>query len=507
MGGILLEYMTYCLNPDCPVHRRQNQPRSKYCITCGSKLLLKDLYRAIEPLGKGGFGRTFKAVNHGKFNEPCLIKQLSLPRKLYQKSGDLSRYIQLFEQEARRLYELRHPQIPELISYFQEGGHLYLVQEFIDGKDLKDELESKEDFNEEQIRGFLLDLLPVLDFIHKQNIIHRDIKPENIIRRKNDGKLILIDFGVSKQILDPSLTQTGTKLGTPGYAPLEQRHGKACPASDLYSLGITCIRLLTGVQPYVDSYGHIHDDLYDPLEGRWLWREALPSRKKVSRELGQILDKLIEEYVKNRYKSASEPLKDLTKQSQVLKFPVPPVPPNLISFPKLAQVPRKVAIISVALESEKGIDYASLERLLADKNWKKADEETGSKMLQVMERTKRGYLTEEDIRDFPDRDLRTIDRLWMTYSHQRFGFSIQKYLWLKCGGKPDIYDANAWQRFGDRVGWRINREWIYYSDLIFASAAPPGHLPGGVVFGWEGEILCGVLGLGGLWFLLSRKDL
>lgn len=498
--------MTYCLNLDCQKDKRQNPPGTKYCLNCGSKLLLKDLYAATEPLRDGGFGRTFKAINHGKFEEMCVIKQLSPPQEFQRKPGHFKKYVRLFEQEARRLYELKHSQIPQLISYFEEDGRLYLVQEFIDGYNLKDELEKHGSYSETKIRELLLDLLPLLKFVHDRNVIHRDIKPENVIRRDRDRKLVLIDFGVSKQVVAESPSKTGTKLGTPGYAALEQRHGKAVPASDLYSLGVTCIRLLTSVMPYLDIYGDIHDDLYDPLEGRWLWREALPKGIKISQDLSQVLDKLIQEYVKDRYKSAVEVL-------QALKPPVAIVSPqnklqpgNAVNRSKQSDVVTETPLISVKLESEKGIDYSLLEKLLAEKNWRAADEETSVKMLEVMQQKSRGYLSEEDIRKFPAVDLQTIDQLWVRYSHRRFGFSVQKGLWVKLGGKPGVYDATIWEKFGDRVGWRIDNEWVYYSELNFTSKAMPGHLPGGTVFGWEGGVLCGVLGLGGLWFLLSRRD-
>jgi len=499
--------MSYCLNLDCPKDKRQNPPGTKYCLNCGSKLLLKDLYSATEPLRDGGFGRTFRAVNHGKFEELCVIKQLSPPQEFQRKPGHFKKYVRLFEQEARRLYELKHSQIPQLISYFEEDGRLYLVQEFIDGNNLKDELDKYGAYSEIKTRELLLDLLPLLNFVHERNVIHRDIKPENVIRRNRDRRLVLIDFGVSKQVVTAAPVQAGTKLGTPGYAALEQRHGKAVPASDLYSLGVTCIRLLTAVMPYLDIYGDIHDELYDPLEGRWLWREALPKGTKISQDLGQILDKLIQEYVKDRYKSALEVL-------EVLKPTSVSVIPSILNSQQVSVVSASIPtqpvtetpLFSVNLESEKGINYALLEQLLAAQNWRGADEETSVKMLEVMDQTSKGYLSEEDIRKFPVKDLQTIDQLWVHHSHRRFGFSVQKGLWLKSGGKPGVYDADVWEKFGDRVGWRVNDQWVYCSEVNFTSKALPGHLPGGTVFGWEGGVLCGVLGLGGIWFLMSRRD-
>ena len=188
--------MSHCLNPDCS--KPLNPDDAKFCLACGTKLLLKDRYRALKPLGRGGYSRTFEAVDQHRLNHPCVIKLFLLPPEQDQKATEL------FNQEAVRLYELgKHDQIPELYAHFEQDSRLYLVQEFIDGQTLLDELEDRGEagsspYQGEQIRGILADLLSVLQFIHDKGVIHRDIKPANIMRRHSDGKLILIDFGVAK---------------------------------------------------------------------------------------------------------------------------------------------------------------------------------------------------------------------------------------------------------------------------------------------------------------------
>ena len=125
--------------------------------------------------------------------------------------------------------------------------------------------------NERQIRDVLADVLPVLRFIHKHQVIHRDITPTNILRRKADDRLVLIDFGVAKQVNEDASDHGGTRIGTEGYSPIEQfRGGKAYPSSDLYSLGATCLHLMTETRP---------DNLYDPLNGRWIWRDYLQQHR------------------------------------------------------------------------------------------------------------------------------------------------------------------------------------------------------------------------------------
>ncbi|MFE1747961.1 protein kinase [Coleofasciculus sp. H7-2] len=293
--------MSYCLNPACP--NPQNPSDTKFCLTCGTKLLLKDRYRAIKPIGQGGFGRTFLAVDEDKPSKPrCVIKQF-YPQA--QGTSTVKKAVELFNQEAMRLDELgKHPQIPELLAYFTQDDRQYLVQEFIDGQNLAQELAQVGAFSESQICQLLNDLLSVLQFVHSQQVIHRDIKPENIIRRSRDRKLVLVDFGASKVATANALNQTGTSIGSPEYVAPEQARGRASFASDIYSLGVTCIHLLTQRSPF---------DLYDINEDAWIWRQYLTS--KVSDSLGKILDKMLQTAPSRRYQSAEEVLKDLNPPS------------------------------------------------------------------------------------------------------------------------------------------------------------------------------------------------
>jgi serine/threonine protein kinase len=304
--------MLYCSNPNCS--NSFNPDRNKFCIQCGQTLtpLFRNRFRVIRLLGEGGFGKTYEARDTDRMDEPCVIKQF-FPQ--VQGTAALEKATELFKQEAKRLYDLgEHPQIPHLIAYFEQDKRLYLVQEFIEGQNLLEELQQQGTFSEAKIKQLLTDLLPVLQFIHERGVIHRDIKPENIMRRQHDGKLLLIDFGVSKQAKGTIIGQVGTTIGTPGYAPLEQMRGQVFPASDLYSLGVTCIRLLTNSLPKEDGY----EQLYDAFKGHWIWKEYLPQAISISSNLGQVLDKLTQNYVKERYQSANEVLTDLIKDSDYI---------------------------------------------------------------------------------------------------------------------------------------------------------------------------------------------
>ena len=292
-----------CLNPGC--HNPSVPEHTQFCPNCNVAIVtLKDRYRPIKSLGSGGFGKTYLAQDIDKLNTQCVIKQFApqiTGTNAFQKAKEL------FLQEAQQLQKLgEHSQIPTLLAYFEQDNRLYLVQQFIDGANLLQELKNQGIFSELKIRALLQDLLTTLEVVHEYGVIHRDIKPENIMRRRSDGKLILIDFGASKQL--QGTVTTGTLIGTFGYAPLEQmRDGKVYPASDLYSLGATCFHLLTGVHP---------GELYQEYGYEWVktWRVHL--QKPVNRDLDTVLDKLLQKYYQDRYQSAEDVLKDL-KTSQL----------------------------------------------------------------------------------------------------------------------------------------------------------------------------------------------
>ncbi|GAB1542597.1 hypothetical protein NUACC21_52710 [Scytonema sp. NUACC21] len=306
--------MTYCLDPSC--EKPLNPDGAEFCQNCGTRLiaLLRNRYRIIQPLGGGGFGRTFLAEDEDKLKEHCVVKQLA-PQ--VQGTKALQKATELFQEEARRLQQLgEHPQIPTLYAYFRHENYLYLVQQFIEGHTLRQELNQHGIFREEKIWELLYELLQVLKFVHDHQVIHRDIKPENIIRRLNKrGRedLVLIDFGVAKQFTENSLEKTGTTIGSYGYAPMEQmKHGNAYPASDLFSLGVTCFHLLTGIHP---------SQLYVEHGYGWVarWQEYL--KFSISVQLKKVIDKLLRKDIARRYQSADEVLQDVHQKSKLPSTP------------------------------------------------------------------------------------------------------------------------------------------------------------------------------------------
>ena len=295
--------MSYCLNPSCP--KPVNHPKAKKCRACGSKLLLRDRYHLVKGLGKGGFGATFLAADLSLPGKPlCVIKQL---RPSTDNPNFLSMARELFEREAKTLGKVgNHPQIPRLLDYFEDRQQFYLVQEFVKGNTLQQEVKKHGVFDESKARQVLTEVLIILRDIHAQKVIHRDIKPANIIRREIDNKLVLIDFGVVKNQVNTIAAGNGDQtaltafaVGTPGFAPPEQLAMRPVYASDVYALGVTCMYLMSGKAPKnIES---------DPLTGEIQWFKYID----VSDDFADFLLTMLEVSVKNRYKTAEEALQAL----------------------------------------------------------------------------------------------------------------------------------------------------------------------------------------------------
>ncbi|NBD18916.1 MAG: protein kinase [Cyanobacteria bacterium] len=339
--------MSQCLNPDC-LYRIPllplKPPKEQFCERCGSKLLLRERYRAIKPLSAGGFGKTFVAIDEDKPSRSyCVIKQFFPQAQDY---FSLEKGSVLFEREAKQLDELgKHPQIPELLAYFTEGNYKYLIQEHISGIELKREQEKFGVFNETKLLQFLYEILLILKFIHARQVIHRDIKPENIIRRSRDQKLVLVDFGAVKDLKGGTIAPNCTIIGSSGYAAPEQWQGKATIASDLYSVGATCIYLLTGVQP---------SELFDHTQNQWTWQEKLGTNH-ISEGLSQILDQLLALPLSQRYRSVDEVLLDC--QTLDPTFPDPLDAARLAMVPVAAPGSEEAIVDSTADENLKPFSF------------------------------------------------------------------------------------------------------------------------------------------------------
>ncbi|MGK7939098.1 MAG: SUMF1/EgtB/PvdO family nonheme iron enzyme [Crocosphaera sp.] len=306
-----------CLKPNCS--NPENPNGTKFCVACRTPItILRNRYRPLRLLSdEGGFGRTYLAEDLDGLKAKCVIKQLC-PQK--QGTAVVGTVEDLFEDEARQLQQLgEHPQIPNLLAYFQENNYLYLVQQYIEGKTL-DKLYNR-CWSETEVKEFLNNILPIFEFIHERKVIHRDIKPSNIMQRDSDGQYILIDFGASKDFAVTVATR-GTRIGTQGYAAYEQMEsGEAFKASDLFSLGVTCFVLLTGVDPY---------KLFLDKGYQWVNQWQTHLQQPLSDQFRQVLNKLLQKDRQNRYQSATDVLSALQtiaqqKQSQDPSFSSPTI--------------------------------------------------------------------------------------------------------------------------------------------------------------------------------------
>ncbi|WP_315790448.1 protein kinase domain-containing protein [Fischerella sp. JS2] len=291
--------------------------------------LLNNRYKLLGVLGSGGFGETFLAEDtQMPSGRRCVIKQLKPVvdnPQVYQLVQDR------FQREAAILEELGDSsnQIPKLYAYFTENGQFYLVQEYIEGYTLTQIVQQQGLMSETSVKDILINILPILNYVHSKHMVHRDIKPDNILIRSFDGKPVLIDFGAVKETMGTVVTPSGNSsrsivIGTPGYMPMEQTAGRPVFASDIYSLGLTAIYLLTGKIPQQLAT--------DPATGEILWR---PYALNVSPSLAMVLDKAIQQSPRDRYLNARDMLAALQSGSTpaaptvpVFQNPVHTVPPQ-----------------------------------------------------------------------------------------------------------------------------------------------------------------------------------
>ena len=549
----------------------------------------KGRYQIIKRIGKGGFGYTFLAEDLTAVVEKryCVVKQLRMD--VYHHPKTVTGIKKAFEREARVLEDLgnKSGNIPSLYDYFsvtvtdlllhipQEFN--FLVQQYIEGEDLGEELKQQGLFSETKVLDLLKNILPVLKFIHNNNVIHRDIKPSNIIRStEEENKFYLIDFGAVKQVIkgDIDTKETSIVFGDKNYAPPEQRFSKQVNASsDLYALAATCVQLLTGELP---------DNSRD-VNKLWNWQKY----PHISEHLGKILRRMLQKDRHYRYQSATEVIEALNKIKPLNKPDESPTDTEIDPSDDTKRVikPRTREVIEPADKRSKGkkinskddtkvinpnpflnfikklgsnpssrmqstpVTFQKLDALLKAGEWLEADLETWNLMLKLTKRQQEGWLRIEDVKNFPRQKLRKMDQLWVKYSNGKFGFSVQKQIWLELGGKLDGEpDWDTYKKLGycvsiqeqicqdlggikldgepdfdsyeklsdyaklsDRVGWRQNGEWLGYDSYIFSTNAPSGHLPalwqkqlGSVgLLGWLVFCVCGLvtmaLSLGFFW--------
>jgi serine/threonine protein kinase, bacterial len=340
-------------------------------LDVGMSSRLSNRYQVLSVLGDGGFGKTFLVEDtQMPSGRKCVLKQLKL-------TNDNPQILQMvqerFQREAATLERLgeSHDQIPQLYAYFSEGDQFYLVEEWVEGETLTQKVEQQGRLSESMVRSILMNLLPAIAYIHQKQIVHRDIKPDNIILRKSDFSPVLIDFGAVKETMTTAVNAQGNSthsivVGTPGYMPSEQLAGRPVFASDLYSLGLTAVYLLTGKQPQqLDS---------DPLTGNILWQSHAPN---VSAGFAEFLNRSIHINVSQRFATVQEMLAALTSgvvsvpsQPHVPSYPQPV--PTVISAPIAAPQYHSGAQTQVVMPQGVPSQPMLVQTQSAGGDWKKA---------------------------------------------------------------------------------------------------------------------------------------
>ena len=417
--------------------------------------LNKGRYQIVKELGRGGFGINYLAQDKNS-NKLVCIKTLHLRRlkeNYRNKQGNLNSFDlyldelqEKFASEAMVLSQLEHPHIVKVYpQLFQERGLWCMVMEYIEGKNLAQYLENNGIFSEAEALNIIQQIGEALSYLHQKNYLHRDIKPQNILLRDKDKSAILIDFGLAREVdFDESmeLTVAGTRL----YAPPEQfkKRSKFTPAADIFSLSATLSVLLTVEEPPFLP-------CFDPP-------------KEINPNITQQVNDAIVRGMEWDYRQRPQSVKQWFK---------------LLGIGELL--------------SEVGIDYQKLQQLLAAGKWQEADGETEERMLELMEKKDGFNLFSEKRLNLNCKDLQTMNQLWNHYSEGKFGFSVQKDIWHKCGGKSREYNINVYEKFGDRVGWRKGGNWLNYHQLIcdrnLPLDAPDGQFPTGTLAVWL--LICG----------------
>ncbi|UKO96059.1 serine/threonine-protein kinase [Nostoc sp. UHCC 0870] len=393
-------------------------------------------YTIEHELGEGGFGITYRAKdNYGRL---VVIKTLN---DQVQRRPDFAKFQQDFINEAIKLAKCSHPHIVQIHEVINEDSLWCIVMEYIDGENLASRVENQGVLSEAEALGYIQQIGEALTVVHNNGLLHRDVKPQNIMLRSGKTEAVLIDFGIAREF-SHNLTQTHTGMLSDGFAPIEQydKRTKRGAYTDVYALAATLYSILTGEVPTIAPIRAINTSLEEPIK-------INPS---ISNRVNQAILYGMQIKPENRPQSIEEWL-------------------PLIQLPLNANTSSSHLFFLSDLSSPVAMEYHRLNRLLAARNWKEADQQTRTLILCIANRSTEGWLRDKDIDTFPYQDLHIINQLWLEYSNERFGFTVQKRIWENVNKNVD--------RFGNRVGWRENKSWIKYSNYTFNLNAPEGHLP------------------------------
>ncbi|MEZ2320245.1 MAG: GUN4 domain-containing protein [Microcoleus sp.] len=530
--------MSLCINPTCPKPDHSQNTNNRHCQSCGSDLLLQGRYRVMRLLSDdSGFGKIYTAEEQGISKILKVLKEhLNNNAKVVELFQQEAKVLAQFQ----HLGIPKVDGVDGYFQYQTRNGLILhcFVMEKIEGPNLEEWLQQQGNhpISERQAIAWLKQLAEILHLVHGKQYFHRDIKPPNIMLRPN-GQLVLIDFGTAREATYTYLAKVGvghqiTGIVSAGYTPPEQQNFQAVPQSDFFAMGRTFVHLLTGQHPlkFYDSHNdvfrwrqaaNISPSLADFIDNLMARRpgDRPPNTQVLLQRIEELAQKLAKRKTNlpvgvaagvllvlgggigfwfSKLGGSSVSPRDVSSPSPVVtsspsssprdvSSPSPVVTSSPSSSPSVvrsvAPISSPSSISTETLSPQKqpisattSVDYTQLQNLLTLERWKEADVETRNAMLKASGREEEGWLDIKSIDNFPCEDLRTIDQLWKKYSKGKFGFSVQRAIWESVVGSSqptrEIYD-----RFGDRVGWRINQIWLTYDDYNFSLNAPIGHLP------------------------------
>jgi serine/threonine protein kinase len=434
-------------------------------------------------LGMGGFGVTYRAKEKPS-GKVVAIKTLNYR---VQRKANFAELQEKFLNEAMRLAMCQHYNIVKVYpQVFQHDGLWCMVMEYVEGENLASYIKYHGVLSESKALRIIKQVGEALTVVHNQGFLHRDVKPSNIILRGDNLDAVLIDFGIAREFTTGQvLTHTNDK--TQHFAPIEQseRRAERGAYTDVYALAATLYVMLTDKLPVPSEWRKPNDPLVAPKE----YNSQISDRVNDAIIKGMALEPSLRPQSVSSWLGLLMPSKPAATDVKLISaVGVDSTRPHSVFSWLRLLIPSKPAATDVELISAVGVDYTRLRDLLAAQKWKDADEETAKVMLKGDKREiwLKVPLDKDIIENFPCPDLRTIDQLWVKYSGGRFGFSVQKRIWIKCGGQPGKYDDyEIWWKFGSKVGWGVKEDWIDYDQTQFTLNAPPGHLPRVDCWAWD----------------------
>jgi serine/threonine protein kinase len=494
--------------------------------------LFGDCYVLEQDLYGGAWSETWLASRQ---KQRYVIKTLKHTTFNHPESAEiLAQHLRYFNDEAKALANCRHDHIVQIVERLllpQENNRPCLILEYVAGQTLADWVREQRQLPILEAVKYAEQIGNALIEMHRQGYLHHDVKPKNIMIRDLSTtaarcEAVLIDFGVARQFIPDMVRSYTFTPGSPGFCAPELEMARLewhkqtllnpnqpfrlnieqSEKLDVYSLAATFSYMVTGKDPrnvlvempdYIPPHiqaaikaGMATDPAKRPATvGEWLVMLPLTFRD-VYRIQGNVVEYDINDPRQGTYnlgnRKVNQPKPTIPIVTKEVTPKESPKPTRPVSPKEVTLIPQEGITTNspkpnapVPLKSAKNIDYRELEQLLKTKQWYEADQLTYRLMLKASGREEQGGLDFDSVKNFPCADLRTIDQLWVHHSDGLYGFSVQKQIYVECGGKLDFsYPSNeTWEKFCNRTAWKSEGKWVNYPQQFFNFMNVKGHLP------------------------------